>query len=67
MIYYETKYTVRGKLRVYTTKSLTETHERLRRDFKPAMTCKCDTDIKWAFGVWSEVIAHSNATTETVQ
>lgn len=59
MIYFETKYKRGGRMCVYQTKTLTDTHQRIRDKYKPATTCKCDTSIKWAFGVWAEVIASS--------
>jgi hypothetical protein len=62
-IYYVTYYieTTKGqkKSRTYTTKSLTPFHESIRSRYPGSRTVKCDTSIKWPFGVFAEVVAES--------
>jgi hypothetical protein len=60
MIYYVTYYSHKKKHYQYQTKSLTPYHTRIRESYG-GRTCKCDTSIKWPFGVYAEIVAETKA------
>jgi hypothetical protein len=43
--------------REYRTLKLTPMHPHIRNTYPGAYTCRCDTEIEWPFGVFSEIIA----------
>ena len=47
--------------REYRTLKLTPMHPHIRNTYPGAYTCRCDTSVDWPFGVFTEVIARSEA------
>jgi len=47
--------------REYRTLKLTPFHAHVRNTYTGAYTCRCDTEVEWPFGVFSEIIAKAPA------